>query len=423
MLLLLVSCAGEQGPQGVQGLMGPQGEKGAQGEAGPQGEPGKSAYEIYCEKYGYTGTEEEWLEEVYQKLSELEPEEIYALAESSVVTIRAYSYTDRLLGSGSGFFIDGDGTLLTAYHVIDGAYSLKIETSDEATYTVKNVVAFDAVRDIALLKVDLPSENAFLKTQESVTPGETAYTFGSSLGFLDGSFSSGVIASKLHETVIDETTEESFKEIQYTAAISPGNSGGPILNSKGEVIGVVTWKYTVGESLNFGTHISELESLDTGYERSVAAFFHDTEYYKIKLLEIEEYETEPNSSSTTADILNNGSTVEGETKTGEYDFYKVTLSKESHFTIMFAGSTPTIYYPVLINSRTNTAVTLDWSPYTYEDITFYYTTVRLPAGTYYVRINGYYESTVTEYVLYTYHRPWSEFEAFGDDIAFIDMLK
>ena len=256
-----------------------------------------------------------------------------------------------------------------------------------------------------------------------MTPGETAYAFGSSLGFLDGSFSSGVVASKLRETVIDEKTEESFKEVQYTSPVSPGNSGGPLLNARGEVIGVVTWQYTEGDSLNFGTHISEINTLDTDYERSVASFFHDTEYYTIKFTENHAFETEPNNKSTTADILINGSTVEGETQTGEYDFYKVTLDKESHLTLIFAGSTPTVFYPVLINSATNSAVTLDWSPYTYEDITFYYTAVRLPAGTYYIRINGYYDSTVTEYILYTYHRPWSEYEEFGYGVTFIDTLK
>ena len=147
-----------------------------------------------------------------------------------------YNYSGSWISSGSGFFIDEEGTLATAYHVINGAYSLKIETSDGASYDVKNVVAFDSDRDIALLSVELPYQNSFLKIQESITPGEIAYSFGSSLGFLDGSFASGVIASDLRETVIDETTDESFKEIQYTAAVSSGNSGGPILNSNGEVI-------------------------------------------------------------------------------------------------------------------------------------------------------------------------------------------
>lgn len=414
---------GAQGPQGAQGLQGEKGETGAQGPQGEKGEDGKSTYEIYCEKYGYTGTEEEWLQEVYNKLNELGPQDIYKIAQAAVVTLRSYNYSGDLFSSGSAFFVDAQGTLVTAYHVIDGAYSLKIETFDNATYPVKNVVAFDADRDIALLRVELPSENAFLKTRNSITPGEVAYSFGSSLGFLDGSFASGVIASGLHEVIIDESTDESFKEIQYTAPVSSGNSGGPILNANGEAIGIVTWGYTIGDSLNFATHISELGELDRTYERSVAAFFHNTEYYKTKMFEDMYVESEPNNSMTTANLFYSGNSVRGETYKGAYDYYKITINQASDFNIAFVGDTPTIYYPLLINGRTDATVDLEWKDIEYDGETIYCADLYLAAGTYYIRVNGYYDSLATEYVLYSYWRPWSEYVDFEYDVSYRDMLE
>jgi len=424
MMFVFVSCIDVKSLQGTPGIQGEQGPKGDQGLQGPSGESGKSAYEIYCEKYGYTGSEEEWLQEIYAKLNTYEPQDIYEIAKHAVVTIDAYNYSGESVSAASGFFIDDKGTIATAYHVIDGAYSLKIETFEGAIYAVQKVVAFDSDRDIALLRVNLSSPTPFLELQNSITPGEVAYSFGSSLGFLDGSFASGVIASDFRETVIDETTDETFREIQYTAPVSSGNSGGPILNAKGEAIGIVTWGYTIGNSLNFATHISELDTLDRSYERSVASFFHDTEYFKIKLLEDFYMESEPNSSMTSANILRSGNTIGGETYNGEYDYYKITVYEATDFNIAFIGSSTKLYYPLLINGSTNTTVDLEWTDIEYEGETVYCSDAYLTAGTYYVRVNGYNDQTEkTQYILYTYWRPWSECQAYAYDIYYRDMFE
>ena len=165
-----------------------------------RGEDGLSAYELYCQKFGYTGTEEEWLEEVFANAARIEPQDIYAIAEKAVVTIKVYNKAGTHVSSGSGFFIDDDGLIATAHHVIDGACSMKIEMLNGTVHNVNTVVAFDAERDIALLRADLPEKNDFLNVEtDGITPGEAAYSFGSSLGFLDGSFASGVVASPLRK--------------------------------------------------------------------------------------------------------------------------------------------------------------------------------------------------------------------------------
>lgn len=437
LLFSFVSCVGIEGPKGEQGLQGPQGEQGIKGdqglqgpagEQGPQGpqgekgEDGKNAYELYCEKYGYTGTEEQWLAEIHASLNTLKTEDIYKIAEKAVVTIRAINSKGELFSSGSGFFIDSDGTIATAYHVIDGAHSLKIETHDGATYSVKNVVAFETVRDIALLRADIPVTNDFLKMQESITPGETAYSFGSSLGFLDGSFASGVVASSLHERVIDEKTGESFKEVQYTAPVSSGNSGGPILNSKGEAIGIVTWGYTVGNSLNFATHISEIEVLDRTYERPVEDFYRDVEYYTVKMLDVIRNESEPNNYTDTANILLNGETFKGKTNSSDFDVFKITVEEECAFTISYYGNSLYLYYPSFKNASTDSEVALQWSEVSVDGSRVLCASSQLQPGTYYITVCGRLTSE-TQYFLYGFWRPFSEFQGFNGEVTYEDVFQ
>ena len=146
-----------QGPQGEQGI---QGEQGPQGEVGPKG---KSTYELYCERYGYTGTEEEWAARMHEELVRLQPTEIYELAKEAVVSVEVYNDDGEEIGGGTGFFIDDKGTLLTAYHVIDNAQSLKVRMFGDATYSVSKVVGFDKQRDLAILKIDISKKTAYLE--------------------------------------------------------------------------------------------------------------------------------------------------------------------------------------------------------------------------------------------------------------------
>ena len=387
-----------------------------------KGENGLSAYELFCQKFGYTGTEEEWLEEVFANAARIEPEDIYAIAEKAVVTIKVYNKAGTHVSSGSGFFIDSDGTLATAHHVIDGAYSMKIEMLDGTEHNVKNVVAFDVNRDIALLRVELSKKNDFLKIEEDdITPGEAAYSFGSSLGFLDGSFASGVVASPLREKQIEEGEEETFLELQYTAPVSSGNSGGPILNSKGKVIGIVTWGYTIGNSLNFATYIGELESLDTSYERTVTDFYHDTEYFYIKFLEELSDESEDNDSAASANLITAiGKSVKGATHYGEYDYYKIVLTEDSNFNIAYysTSANPALS---LLKSDGTTQISLEWSGEAYGDYTVYCSSKNLTAGTYYILISAS-SFSQQQYYLYTFWRDLEEFENFEYDIYYSDML-
>ena len=147
------------------------------------------------------------------------------------------------LGFGSGFFV-GDNLIATNYHVIEGAArgSAKL-VGQFSTYTIEGVTATDKTNDLALLKVTVSGIKPLpLGNSSDVKIGETVYVAGNPKG-LEGTFSNGIISSRR-----DPYAKE---RLQMTAPISPGSSGGPVLNSKGEVIGISFMTLVGGQNLNF----------------------------------------------------------------------------------------------------------------------------------------------------------------------------
>lgn len=157
-------------------------------------------------------------------------------------------------GAGSGFFIDDEGTIATSYHVIDSAESISVALGSGGSYEVTEIIDFSEMYDIALLKIDYNSKDHLKFAKETGRTGETVYAVGSSLGFLDGTFSDGIISNSSRKV-------GSINCIQTTAAISHGNSGGPLVNEYGEVIGINAFSYENGESLNLAVKASMLDEL------------------------------------------------------------------------------------------------------------------------------------------------------------------
>ena len=147
------------------------------------------------------------------------------------------------LGFGSGFFVR-DNLIATNYHVIEGAARGTAKLVGQfSTYTIEGVTATDKTNDLALLKVTVSGIKPLpLGNSSDVKIGETVYVAGNPKG-LEGTFSNGIISSRR-----DKYTKE---RLQMTAPISPGSSGGPVLNSKGEVIGVSFMTLVGGQNLNF----------------------------------------------------------------------------------------------------------------------------------------------------------------------------
>ncbi len=186
--------------------------------------------------------------------------ELVARVEPSIVRVDVQ--TDRGEGQGSGFVIDSSGTVVTNFHVVDGARSVQISTADGQSAAVDGFLVADPGRDVCVLRVD-PQRircRPIASTETSPAKGEMVAAFGSPLGF-SFSASDGIVASirsgpELQQmvgersySVLGYTTEMDW--VQTTAAISPGNSGGPLVNARGEVIAMNTFVNTVGQSLNF----------------------------------------------------------------------------------------------------------------------------------------------------------------------------
>ncbi|SDT88511.1 serine protease, S1-C subfamily, contains C-terminal PDZ domain [Verrucomicrobium sp. GAS474] len=156
----------------------------------------------------------------------------------AVVHIEARTEGGERGGSGSGFLISPDGLVVTNSHVIDGAERLRVQTSDGRSVRAE-VVGDDPDTDLAVLRIDLP-DLPYLRFAESgeIQVGQIAIAIGNPLGF-DHTVTAGIV-SALGRTFPARTGRLIDNVIQTDAALNPGNSGGPLLDARGRVIGVNT---------------------------------------------------------------------------------------------------------------------------------------------------------------------------------------
>jgi len=167
--------------------------------------------------------------------------EIVAKAKSAVVQIITLDQNRQPLKTGTGFFVSGDGYLLTNNHVIDGGSYFTARTSSGATYTFESVVVRSADPDLAELKfttTDVP--HLQLGSSDKAVEGQKVLVIGNPEG-LQGTVSDGIISA----------FRDNGTYIQITAPVSPGSSGSPVLDEAGQVIGMATLVYREGQNLNF----------------------------------------------------------------------------------------------------------------------------------------------------------------------------
>lgn len=173
----------------------------------------------------------------------------------SVVTVVPRNSFGLEDGQGSGFFISATH-VLTNYHVIDNAAGATIRFNDSTECTVKRIVAKDSANDLAVLDIDIPKERKIFPLPLSTKvpeQGEKIYVVGNPLGY-EQSVSDGIVSSV-------RVTKESGKRIQFTAAISSGSSGSPLLTAEGQVLGVVSASITSGQNLNFAVPVEMISAL------------------------------------------------------------------------------------------------------------------------------------------------------------------
>lgn len=176
--------------------------------------------------------------------------EVYAANVASCVSINVssvgYNYfgqSVRTAASGSGFIITDSGYIVTNYHVISGGTDVTVTLSDGTVYDAE-IIGGEEDYDIAVLKVD-PGEaklqSVVLGSSSALAVGEDVLAIGNPLGELTFSLSEGIVSCLNREINLEGTP---FNMIQITAAVNSGNSGGPLFNTYGEVVGIVSAKYS-----------------------------------------------------------------------------------------------------------------------------------------------------------------------------------
>jgi putative serine protease PepD len=184
---------------------------------------------------------------VAQTSSQLTAAQIYAQSSESVVEIEVTTAVTSPFGDsrsaqaeGTGFVYNDQGHIVTNQHVVDGATSIRVRFSDGSTYDA-TVVSADASTDVAVLKIDASASKLHplkLADSSAVTVGEDVVAIGNPFG-LENSVTTGIVSAVGREITSPAGTPIE-NAIQTDAAINHGNSGGPLLNLRGEVIGITS---------------------------------------------------------------------------------------------------------------------------------------------------------------------------------------
>ena len=181
--------------------------------------------------------------------------EIIKKIEPSTIVILTYGNGGKILGQGSGFFISKDGDIITNKHVLVGAARASIKTSDGQVYPIAGVIAEDKEGDIIRASVTIPAIFVRPLAVSGSIPevGEHIVVIGTPFG-LERTVSDGIVSAVRQIPGFG-------KVYQVTAPISPGSSGSPVVNMKGEVIGIATFQFVQGQNLNFAIPAERISKL------------------------------------------------------------------------------------------------------------------------------------------------------------------
>lgn len=214
--------------------------------------------------------------------STLSAKDVYALSCPQVVSINTEKYTTGRNGekipnniSGTGFFVSEDGYILTNYHVVEEAYYYNypvIVTANDGTEYNAVVVGYDTDNDIALIKVNSYSCNAAsFGDSDGIEVGEDIFIIGNPYGILDFTFTTGHVGGPIRKVDAADNGIP-IEMFQLDADIYEGNSGGPVYNDKGRVIGIVTAKFSnnANDGIGFAIPINNAKGvisdlISTGY--------------------------------------------------------------------------------------------------------------------------------------------------------------
>jgi S1-C subfamily serine protease len=192
----------------------------------------------------------------------LELVEVVKKIEGTVVRV------DTDSGFGSGVIVDDKGLVLTNYHVIEGASWVKVISKSGKSRTAQGFLAVDPMHDLALVKCDAFEAGSAVKVAAAMpSVGEKVAAFGNPKGFSFTTSEGIVSAVRTGKELIKIIGDDAYRYLGYaadatwiqtTAPISPGNSGGPLVNMSAELLGLNTWSQTTGQNLNFAISLVDI---------------------------------------------------------------------------------------------------------------------------------------------------------------------
>ncbi len=193
----------------------------------------------------------------------------------AVSSILTYDKDNKLLGLGSGFFIDPEGHLITNYHVLEGAHQAEVKTRDGKKYPITSVMAENKAMDLIKVSTDIPRGSIQWLNVTGTLPSitERIVVIGGPMG----------LAQTISEGIVSGVREipNMGKILQILVPISPGSSGSPVVNMKGQVIGVATLSQSVvylmkGQNLNFAIPAQDLIDMkSSGVHKTLSEWSHD----------------------------------------------------------------------------------------------------------------------------------------------------
>lgn len=187
---------------------------------------------------------------------------------TEITTTNIFGQTVQNAASGSGFVITSDGYIVTNWHVIDEASNIKVTFIDGKSYDAK-LVGGDEENDIAVLKIDAAGLTpVVIGSSDALVVGDQVYAIGNPLGELTFTFTGGYVSAKDRSVTMSDGTVMNM--LQTDTAINSGNSGGPLFNEYGQVIGIVSAKLSSSsnseasvEGLGFAIPINDVKDMVT----------------------------------------------------------------------------------------------------------------------------------------------------------------
>lgn len=203
------------------------------------------------------------------EVREYDIKEIYERALKYVCEIITYDRDGNEFALGTGVVCTSDGKILTNYHVIEGAFSARVKLGD-ASYSVTSVNKYSEEKDLAVIEIDKRTESYARLCTLPLDVGDTVYAMGSPRG-MTNTITKGAVTYSVREL-------EGVKYIQHDASITNGNSGGPLFNSYGEVVGINTMTVRDSQNLNFAVCVGELDKITKVVNQSLSYLYKYNAY-------------------------------------------------------------------------------------------------------------------------------------------------